>query len=384
MADTLPSQVNLSSTVVIASPDVLFNCIDCLAPPAGEHSVPMSKTKSKSGDPVAEAYHGLAGRLFDKASAACDRLGKEADEALHDFRVALRRLRTHLETHRDHLGKRRANKLRKRLSELVSATNLSRDYEVQRDWIERQIRSDTVSSSQREGLGLILTEFCGNGQNGANHTDLAPIRKHFAQIGERFRKRRWSVPEHGGSQDAPIRSLSAVTQAALRKHAAKLRGQLNEIDSVDSVRATHRARLAVKRLRYILEPLSKAIPDARDVIVELKAMQDTLGALRDLQILQMQIALAAGFGGRVGELSVDESPASEPMATPRSPTSPSQTPALEDQARKTLEAGLDHMRFEAQREFNGFRERWLDGRAESLVQRIEHIADALQASRATQ
>ncbi len=230
---------------------------------------------------------------------------------------------------------------------------------------------------------MILTEFCGNGQNGATRMDLAPIRQHFAEIGERFRKRRWSVPEHGGSQDAPIRSVSAVTQAALREHAARLRGQLNEIDSVDSVRATHRARLAVKRLRYILEPLSKAIPDARDVIVELKAVQDTLGALRDLQILQMQIALAAGFGGWVGELSADESPAFEPMATP-TPSPSAQNPILEDQARKTLKAGLDHMRFEAQREFDALRERWLDGRAESLVQRIEHIADALQPSRATQ
>lgn len=341
----------------------------------------MSKTKSKSGDPVAEAYHGLALSLFDKASAACDRLGREDDEALHDFRVALRRLRTHLETHRDHLGKRRANKLRKRLSELVSATNLSRDYEVQRDWIERQMRSDAVSPTQREGLGLILTEFCRNGQNGARRVDLAPIRKHFAKIGERFRKRRWFVPERGRSQDAPLRSVSGVTQAALRKHAAKLRGQLNEIGSVDSVRATHRARLAVKRLRYILEPLSKAIPDARDVIVELKAMQDTLGALRDLQILQMQIALAAGFGSPVEELSTDATPTS-PFPLPL-PLPLSQATALEDQARKTLEAGLDYMRLEAQREFDGFRERWLDGRAESLVLRIERIADALQASQAS-
>ncbi len=227
---------------------------------------------------------------------------------------------------------------------------------------------------------MILTEFCGNGQNGAKRVDLAPIRKHFAKIGERFRKRRWFVPERGGSQGASLRSISSVTQAALREHAAKLRRQLNEIDSVDSVRATHRARLAVKRLRYILEPLSKVIPGARDVIVELKAMQDTLGALRDLQILQMQIALAAGFGSRVGELS-DEPPALEPTATPASP--PSQTTFLEDQARETLEAGLDYMRLEAQREFNGFRERWLDGRAESLVQRIEGIADALQASQAS-
>ena len=341
----------------------------------------MSQNKNKSRDPVAEAYHGLAGSLFDKASAACHRLGKDDDEALHDFRVALRRLRTHLETHRDHLGKRRANKLRKRLGKLVSATNLSRDYEVQRDWIERQIRSDTVSPIQREGLGLILAEFCVNGQNGAKRVDLAPIRKRFAKIGERFRQRRWFVPERGGSRDAPLHSISGVTQAALREHSAKLRGQLNEIDSVDSVRATHRARLAVKRLRYILEPLSKAIPDARDVIVELKAMQDTLGALRDLQILQMQIALAAGFGSRVGELSADESPALEPTATPTYP--PSQTTFLEDRARKTLAAGLDYMRLEAQREFNGFREHWLDGRAESLVQRIERIADALQASQAS-
>ena len=87
---------------------------------------------------------------------------------------------------------------------------------------------------------------------------------------------------------------------------------------------------------------------------------------------------------QVAELSTDESPAFEATATPTSSAAPVQTPVLEDQARKTLEAGLHHMRFEAQREFNGLRERWLDGRAESLVQRIEHIADGLQASRATQ
>ena len=142
----------------------------------------MSHTK----DSVTKAYDGLAERLFDKATAACARLDKDDAEALHDFRVALRRLRTHLETHKEYLGRNRANRMRRSLSELVSATNTSRDFEVQREWIEQQMRGERVSQIQREGLKLILTEFYGNGQNGTSRSELEPIKSRFAKIGDTF------------------------------------------------------------------------------------------------------------------------------------------------------------------------------------------------------
>ncbi len=322
----------------------------------------MSHTK----DSVTKAYDGLADRLFDKATAACARLDKDDAEALHDFRVALRRLRTHLETHKDYLGRRRANKMRRSLSELVSATNTSRDLEVQREWIEQQMRGERVSQIQREGLQLILAEFYGNSQNGTSRSELDPIKSRFAKIGDKFTRPRWSLPESSGPNDGIV----AVTRAALRKHAAKLRDQLGLIESVDSVRATHRARLALKRLRYILEPLAKIIPDAHDLLGEFKTMQDTLGSLRDLQILRMQISLAAGAADQI-EAWAAEDPAAAELAT----AVPSAR-ALEEH-KDALEAGLDHVRTEAERHFAVLKERWLDGKAEPLIKRIEEIADAL-------
>ena len=322
----------------------------------------MSHTK----DSVTEAYDGLAERLFDKATAACARLDQDDTEALHDFRVALRRLRTHLETHKEYLGRSRANKMRKSLSELVSSTNTSRDLEVQREWIEQQMRDERVSQIQREGLKLILTQFYGNGQNGTSRSELEPIKSRFAMIGDKFAQPSGSIPESSG----PSSGVVAVTRAALRKHAAKLRHQLGQIESVDSVRATHRARLALKRLRYILEPLAKIIPDARELVGEFKTMQETLGSLRDLQILRMQISLATGAADQI-EAWAAEDPAAAELAT----AVPS-VRALEEH-QDALEAGLDHVRTEAERHFAVLEERWLDGKAEPLIKRIEEIADAL-------
>ena len=319
----------------------------------------MSHTKAS----VKIAHDGLAERLFDKATAACARLDNDDAEALHDFRVALRRLRTHLETHKEYLGRRRANKMRRSLRELVSATNTSRDFEVQREWIEQQMSDGRVSQIQREGLKLILTEVYGNGQNGMSRSELEPIKSRFTKIGDKFTQARWSVSE---SSD-PNAEIVAVTCAALRKHAAKLRDQLGQIESVDSVRATHRARLALKRLRYILEPLAKIIPDAHDLFGEIKTMQDTLGSFRDLQILRMQISLAAG--------AADQIEAWPAAATDLATAVPS-AKALEEH-KDALEAGLEHVRAEAQREFDVLHERWLDGKAEPLIKRIEEIADAL-------
>ena len=281
--------------------------------------------------------------------------------------MALRRLRTHLSTHRDHLGKRDANEFRKRLTALVAATNTSRDQEVQREWIQHRLEGNEVEGIERDGLELVLTRFSANGNS---TSELEPIRQHFADIGKKFKKRRWSLPEHTRSKDTPDRSVGAVTKAAILKLAAKLRKQIDAIDSVDSVKATHQARLAVKRLRYILEPLDNVTPGASEVIDELKQMQDTLGAIRDMQILHLQIALAAG----VADELVDESLQTLPGAGPATVPSP---PALEDAERKALDAALDHVRVEAQKEFEVLQERWLDNKAAPLLKRIEKLVATL-------
>jgi CHAD domain-containing protein len=327
----------------------------------------MSRTRHS----VARAYQGLAEQLFEKAAAACQRLQRDDPEALHDFRVALRRLRTHLATHADHLGSRDAEYFRKRLADLVAATNTSRDQEVQRKWIARQMASDDLSAVQRDGLALILNEFYGNDSNGTARPELRPIAEDFAALGEKFRERRWSMAEPGHAKETSQRSIASVTKHALLKHTRKLRKHLGRMDSVDAVEPTHRARLAVKRLRYTLEPLGKLISGGRDIIAELKALQDALGSLRDMQILHLQVALAAGVATAV------PGPGGGASLEPEIASGGPLPLGLDDEDQKTLDAGLDRVRVEAQRQFTRIQERWLSGDAIALVTRIEELAKAL-------
>ena len=75
--------------------------------------------------------------LLAEGAEALDRLGEGDDEALHDFRVSLRRLRSIIRAYRPFLKGSKPRKLRKRLGALASSTNVARDAEVQIVWLEK-------------------------------------------------------------------------------------------------------------------------------------------------------------------------------------------------------------------------------------------------------
>src|SRR5947208_3351756 len=78
-----------------------------------------------------EASRLIALAFLKEAGEARHRLTNSQDsEALHDFRVAVRRLRSSLRAFRPHLGDSLAKKLRRRLRDLTAATNAARDAEV--------------------------------------------------------------------------------------------------------------------------------------------------------------------------------------------------------------------------------------------------------------
>jgi CHAD domain-containing protein len=93
------------------------------------------------------APHGtrlVALTLLDAAAAARRKLDEGVDpEALHDFRVALRRLRSWLRAFRPHLKGSVRGKERRRLQALADATGASRDAEVHLEWLREQRRRAT-------------------------------------------------------------------------------------------------------------------------------------------------------------------------------------------------------------------------------------------------
>jgi CYTH domain-containing protein len=107
----------------------------------------------------------------------------------------------------------------------------------------------------------------------------------YTETSARLRKRLSRYPV--AVLDAEPDERWAVTTAA-RLHDAflALRQRLAAIDDVSDDRAGHRARIAAKRLRYMLEPLDGAIEGVHEAVAALKVAQDLLGSMHDAHVFR--------------------------------------------------------------------------------------------------
>ena len=221
--------------------------------------------------PAGEATCRLLRAHLDAAHSARRRLKKQTDdEALHDFRVALRRLRSVLRAYRRHL-KTAPKKLRRQLRALAKATNAGRDAEVQLEWLRRQKGLD---SRERAGYDWFVERLERSREEAyaGIHRDL---RAHFSDIEARLRKALRPVPA------AKSGSYVAVTAGLVAEYTVRLDKELTGIRSVADEDVIHAARIAGKHLRYLLEPLAAEVAGAKRAVDALKAFQDRFGLLCD-------------------------------------------------------------------------------------------------------
>src|SRR5712691_4551034 len=115
----------------------------------------MDLPQSALQRPVMEVARQLALGLLADAAQARERLNRPGDaEALHDFRVGLRRVRSVLRAYRPHLKGSTPRKLRRRLKQLAQASGASRDLEVHLAWLAEQ--KPSLRYGQRVGLAWLL------------------------------------------------------------------------------------------------------------------------------------------------------------------------------------------------------------------------------------
>jgi hypothetical protein len=96
-----------------------------------------SVTRDQLYRPVQETARLLALAWLAEADAALARLPDSEDtEALHDFRVSLRRFRSSVRAYQPYLKGSAPKKARRRMGTLASGTNPGRDAEVQIAWLE--------------------------------------------------------------------------------------------------------------------------------------------------------------------------------------------------------------------------------------------------------
>ncbi len=238
-----------------------------------------------------EAVRRLALAQLDRAAEARRALEEGEDsEALHDFRVALRRLRTLLRAYPRDLGDAVGGKARRRLKRLAGATNAARDAEVGLLELDRLLPEPT--RSQRRGLAFLRERL--------ERTLAATHRSATGELLPTFDQLAGRLTDRLGRYRIELRLDGAPVVASFRRDLAeRLRGLWGAFagalaaarDGDDA--AVHAARIAAKRLRYLIEPACEGLSSAKPALARLRALQDILGEVNDLRQLADIAARAA-------------------------------------------------------------------------------------------
>jgi CHAD domain-containing protein len=238
--------------------------------------------------PADEGARRLALAHLESARLARDRIPSGDPESLHDYRVALRRLRSALRSYRHEVRSTVTPKSRRRLDALAHATNRSRDLEVHLGWLDGQARS--AGESARPAIGW-LTARLERDRCLARDAMLALDERLFPALHDRLRGQlsRYRATLHlDGNREGP--TLAAATARHARTAARRLDRRLRRIPDETGEREIHRARIAAKHLRYLLEPFAAALPDGDAIVERLKSLQDAFGDAHDTHVFLPELA----------------------------------------------------------------------------------------------
>ena len=251
--------------------------------------------------PVEEGARRLALAHLDTAAAARARLATPSDpEALHDYRVALRRLRSCLRAYRLELRPTVTRKSYRQLRRRARGTNQRRDLEVHLAWLAGQ--RDAAGEPERRGLSWLIQRF-GEARGRTWEEMLGLDERLFPPLQTRLRRQLSGFPTtvHLDLDPWPG-STAAVTAARARLAARRLGRRLGLIRDVSSEIEIHRARIAAKHLRYLLEPFAAAVAGGDALIARLKSLQDAFGDVHDTHLFVAELHQALDEAPIAGEV----------------------------------------------------------------------------------
>lgn len=236
--------------------------------------------------PALQVARLLAVRRLAEWDRARARLDYPADaDALHDFRVELRRLRSLLRAFRRACDDLVPRRLRRRLRRLADATSESRDLQVQRAWLVARLPK--LTPRQRPEARWMVSRL-EKREAAANERLHRRVEQNYTQLHERLLAALVSK-DRAADEDQATPSAGAVVSQALTEWTGMLEYRLGTIHTISDDAEAHAARILVKRLRYLLEPFQTELSGAPAAIGRLKQLQDLLGDLHDLHRLASEL-----------------------------------------------------------------------------------------------
>jgi CYTH domain-containing protein/CHAD domain-containing protein len=173
-------------------------------------------------------------------------------------------------------------RVHRRLRKLARLTGKARDLEVQLEWLEAELEKEIEPSPGRDELRKAWeAEFSAAATKARAALDKG-VKKVSAKLEAQLAHYRVDVRLDGRGKES---SMAAVCGDLVTTYVERLRRDLSAVHGPNDVSAAHAARIAGKRLRYLLEPAAPGVEGARQVVTRLTKVQDTLGRLRDAQLV---------------------------------------------------------------------------------------------------
>jgi CHAD domain-containing protein len=187
----------------------------------------------------------------------------------------------------------------RQLASVAEATGASRDLEVRIELVDRARRQ--LHGDERKGTTWLIKRL--RQEKLSCDADLRRV------LDEKFDKTTRRVEKALARYEARVESelsYEEVSREIVARHLDALSAAMADVSSVNDRAQGHAARIAAKRLRYVLEIVAPSDSDQARAMVSLKELQDRLGELHDAQTLGSQVA------SLVAELSAAKADAGKP------------------------------------------------------------------------
>jgi CHAD domain-containing protein len=242
--------------------------------------------------PAPHAVRVIARALLDEMSAARERLEKDDADALHDVRVAVRQLRAWLRAFRPELADTVRGRTRRRLRDFTRTTNEARDVEVALGFLARETGLPARARAASRAVTTRLERERDDHLRQARRTFARDVEDAAREL-ERQLGSYWE--RHRIDERSSVRPMSAVFADAAQRQAKQAVSAMKRHEPPGKPEHLHRARIAAKRLRYLLESLGGQF-GAESSLAQLRELQQQLGDARDAHMIAMRFIREIGEG----------------------------------------------------------------------------------------
>lgn len=317
--------------------------------------------------PAVEAVRVIACAQLGEVGVSYERFCRNDEDGLHDLRVALRRLRTWLRAFRPHVSNVVRRSTEERLKEIAAATNAARDAEVTVQWLGAQ-----APDGVRKRAGYrIMMEAAERERSAAFLEARETLEDGLPKATNKLGAELECSAERNQLDSSPLRRMAPVAGEVVHDQVEQLAKALSRIKSREDADAVHRARIAAKRLRYVLEPLDEEL-GVSDSSSRLKNLQQHLGEIHDAHRFIARIAR------EIGERAVRDARYRATAALEILSDEDRQRPAFSTVRPGLIDLGLRAHAAEASA-FSEFRRQWGEQATPAFVAEVRRIAHRLNA-----